>query len=263
MQISWLRSCIGLLLIATFTVLTGRLGQLKSRNPAGHLFRGVLNCAAIISIFFSLKYVPAAEYVSLTFAAPFIIALLSPLVLKEQVSRQSWYAIIIGFIGILIVLRPTPDHFHIAHLSSLFVAFAIAGLSLSGRYMARTETSVALNFYIYPLNIFFSAWWAIPDWVMPTFTDWLLFCLMGCASTAALGCFIQALRYARATVVAPIDYARLVWMTLLGYLAWNEFPSLITWVGIAIIISSGIFVVTHGRKLPELETDRETRTGAL
>ncbi len=160
MQIAWIRSCSGLTLIGLFAFFSGRMQQIKTRHPGGHLFRSLLSCATIIAIFYSLKHIPIAEYVSLTFAAPFIIALLSPLVLKEDVAMHSWIAIILGFIGIVIVLRPTPDHFHIAHLTALFVALAIASLSISARSMAKSESAFALNFYIYPANVIISAWWA-------------------------------------------------------------------------------------------------------
>jgi len=239
MQIAWLRSIIGVLLMGLFAASTGRMQQLKTTRPAWHLLRGVLSAAAIFFIFYGLKYIPIAEYVSLTFAAPLILALLSPWVLRETVSKETWIAIISGFIGVLIVLRPTPDHFHIAHLAALSVAFAIAGLGITARYLAQTESAVALNFYLYPLNILAGAYWATTRWIAPTLTDWLLFIGLGILATIALGCFIQGLRYAMPARVMPIDYARMLWMLALGYFIWGEVPSPITWVGIAIIIMSG------------------------
>jgi len=217
----------------------------------------------ICLIFYALKYIPIAEYVSLTFAAPFIIALMSPLVLKEKVSTHSWIAIWLGFIGILIVLRPTPDHFHIGHLAALSVAVSIAALSITARFLAKTESPTALNFYIYPVNILISAYWAIDGWVAPSGSDWLIFIMLGTTATTALGCFIQSLRYAMPAVVSPIDYARMIWMISIGYVIWGEVPTPITWLGIVIIIASGIYVVSHGKKMPELEMTKETNTGAL
>ena len=222
MQVAWLRSCMGLCLIGGFALFTGRLQQLKTSNPGIHVFRSFMSCGTIIIIFYALKHIPVAEYVSLTFAAPFIIALLSPLVLKEKVSMHSWIAIIVGFLGILLVLRPTPDHFHIAHIASLGVAVSIAVLSVTARLMAKAESPIALNFYIYPANIFISAWWAMDNWVSPPLFDCFLFLMLGTCSTAALGCFIQSLRYARPAVVAPIDYARMLWMVTIGYLVWER-----------------------------------------
>ncbi len=263
MQIAWLRSMMGLTLIGLFAFFTGRLQQLKTKRPGWHLFRSLMSSGTIIIIFYSLKYIPIAEYVSLTFAAPFMIALLSPLVLQEKVSMQSWIAICVGFIGILIVLRPTPDHFHPGHLAALGVAISIAALSITARMLAATETSIALNFYIYPANILISAYWAIDNWIAPSAFDWFLFVVLGTTATAALGCFVQSLRYAMPAVVSPIDYARMLWMITIGYVVWGEVPASITWLGIVLIIASGIYVVSHGKKIPELEMNKETNTGAL
>ena len=263
MQIAWIRSLMGLSLIGLFASFTGRLQHLKTKQPGWHLFRSLMSSGTIIIIFYSLKYIPIAEYVSLTFAAPFIIALLSPLVLQEKVSLHSWIAICVGFVGILIVLRPTPDHFHVAHLAALGVAISIATLAITARILATTETATALNFYIYPANILISAYWAIDNWVTPVAFDWFLFVLLGTTSTAALGCFLQSLRYAMPAVVSPIDYARMLWMISIGYLIFGEVPTPITWMGIIIIIASGIYVVSHGKKIPELEMAKETNTGAL
>ena len=263
MQIAWLRSIIGLLLIALLAASSGRIQQLKTKRPAWHLLRAFLSAGAIVFIFYGLKYIPIAEYVSLTFAAPLILALLSPWVLGEQVARESWIAIISGLIGVLIVLRPTPEHFHIAHLAALGVAFSVAGLGITARHLAHTESAVALNFYLYPLNILMSAYWAMTGWVVPTLLDWCLFVGLGICATIALGCFVQALRYAMPAKLMPIDYARMVWMLALGYFVWGEVPETMTWVGIAVIIISGVYVVSQGRKIPELDVTQETRTGGL
>ncbi len=263
MQITWMRSVTGLVLIGLFAIVSGRIRQLSTRRPGWHLLRGFLSAATIFFIFYGLKYIPIAEYVSLTFAAPLILALLSPWLLGEQVSRESWIAIIAGFIGVVIVLRPTPDHFHIAHLAALGVAAFIAGLNITARYLADTESALALNFYLYPVNIVLAAYWAIPGWIAPTLIDWLLFIGLGTCATIALGCFIQGVRYAMPAKVMPIDYARMVWMLALGYFIWDEIPAAITWIGIGIIIISGIYVVRHGKKSAALEVTQETRAGGL
>lgn len=262
-QIGWLRSIGGLLIIGTFALLSGRIAQIKTSRPGQHFLRSLLSAITIFLIFYGLKYIPIAEYVALTFAAPFIIALLSPMVLREKVSVHTWVAIGLGFVGILIILRPTPDHFHLGHLASLGVAFSIAALGITARMLSTTESAIALNFYIYPLNIIVSAWFAIDTWVSPSAFDWILFSILGISATAALGCFIQSLRYAKPALVGPIDYARMIWMISLGYFIWGEIPALLSWMGIGIIIVSGIYVVSHGQTIPELEMTKETKTGAL
>ena len=263
MQIAWIRSALGLLIIGGVAAFSGNIQTLKTDKPGWHIARSILSTGAILGIFYGLKYIPVAEFVSITFAAPFIIALFSPWVLKEKVSLQTWIAIITGLIGVLIVFRPTPDHFHPAHLVTFGVAVSIAALSITARILTKTESAFALNFYIYPANIILSCYFTFSTWVSPSITDWCLFLIQGTIATAALGCFIQSMRYARPAVVMPIDYSRIVWMSLIGYIIWQEVPETITWMGIVIIIVSGIYVVSHGNKLAELELDQETKTGAL
>lgn len=261
MQIAWVRSLFGIALIFGFALFSGRLGQLRTRQPGWHLFRGVTSVVTMLGLFYGLKHIPLAEFIAIVFSAPFFIALLSPRFLSEYVSRRSWYAIAIGFLGILLVARPEPGHFHLAHLTTLCVTALVAILVVSARYLSTSESALALNFYMYPLNILIPTWWAIRDWVPPTPTDWLLLLAIGLTSTIAVTCGLQAMRHARPATIAPLDYARLVWITLLGYFIWGEFPAPVTWIGIAIIVAAGIYVVTHGRTIPELEVEAGERMG--
>ncbi|MFQ5660221.1 MAG: DMT family transporter [Gammaproteobacteria bacterium] len=255
-QVTWIRSVLGLLFIGSYAITTKRTGQLITGKHGWHLLRSLLSTLLLLGIFFSLKHIPLAEVVSIAFSTPFIVALLSPAFVHEKVSMQSWIAIATGFTGILIIVRPTPDHFHIAHLVMLGFATSAALLILTARRLALTESAVSLNFYLYPVTIIITSFWAHAVWVMPTITDWLLFVCLGFFATSALGCIIQAMRYARPAVVAPIDYVRIIWTIIVGYLFWHEIPDPVTWIGIAIIVISGIYIVSHGRTVPEVGVDQ-------
>jgi len=108
------------------------------------------------------------------FANPFIIAVFSPLLLNEQVSRHSWLATVIGFLGVLIIARPTPDHFHLAHFICLISATGSAMLIITARRLADTESVITLNFYLYPIPILITSLLAAPEWITPSFMDWLV-----------------------------------------------------------------------------------------
>ena len=250
-QVLLIRSVGGILLIFLAALLAGRTAQLRTVRPAWHLLRSAISALLLVGLFYGVKHIPLAEFVSIIFASPFFIALLSPWLLGEKVSRHSWIAIACGFIGILIVTRPTPDHFHIAHLVMLGVAVLVALLVITARRLALTESSYALNFYLYPVTIIVSCRWALVDWIPPTPTDWLLFLALGCSATAALGCTIQAIRYSRPAIVAPIDYIRMIWVILIGYFIWGEIPKSLTWIGIVIIVISGVYIVSHRGTVPE------------
>lgn len=250
MQIVWLRSVIGMAFIGLAIAATGRLQLFKTRRIGWHLSRTLVGIILITGIFTGLKYIPLAEVTSIVFANPFIVAILTPLFLKEKVSRHTYFAIIIGFIGILIVARPTPDHFHYAHLFMLGFATATAYLIVTARKLADTEHVLTLNFYLYPGIILFSTYRALTDWQTPDLLAWVLFVAVALSATLALFFVTQAMHNARPAVVAPIDYCRIIWTVSIGYLFWDEFPDPVTWAGIITIIISGIYVVTHGRSNP-------------
>ena len=245
-QVTWLRSVVGLIAVFIITAATGNLGNLKTRRPLWHGLRSVSSAFMVLFIFYGLKHIPLAEFVSLTFSIPFFVALFSPWLLKEKVTRESWSAIAIGFIGVMFILRPTPDHFHIAHLTTLLLAFMASLMLISARYLSTTENRWSLNFYLYVANIILFGYWALDYWVNPPPVHLLMFIVLGVSQTAALASYIEALRLAQPAVIAPLDYVRLIWTIIAGYVIWQEIPDQYTWTGIIIIVASGIYIVRHG-----------------
>ncbi|MBF8268822.1 MAG: hypothetical protein HW386_531 [Gammaproteobacteria bacterium] len=249
MQIVWLRSVLGMALIALVIIATGKMHLFKTRRVGWHLSRTLVGIMLVTGIFTGLKYIPLAEVTSIVFANPFMVAIFTPIFLKEKVSRHTYFAIVVGFIGILIVARPTPDHFHYAHLFMLGFATSTAYLIITARKLADTEHVLTLNFYLYPGIIIFSTYQALTGWQTPDLLAWFLFLCVASSATLALFFVTKAMHSARPAVVAPIDYCRIIWTVSIGYLFWNEFPDPLTWVGIITIIISGIYVVTHGRSV--------------
>ena len=244
-QVTWLRNLGSLCVLALAVVVTSGPGDLKTRRPIWHVGRSLISAVMMLGIYHGLKHIPLAEFVSLTFSIPLFVALLSPWLLKEKVAKQSWFAIALGFIGVLFILRPTPNHFHIAHLTTLGASLLISLLLVSARFLSVTETRWALNFYLPVAGCILFSYPALMQWSEPATGDWLLFALLAAAQTLALGCYIEALLLARPAVIAPLDYLRLVWTIIVGYVIWQELPDPYTWVGIVIIVASGIYVVRH------------------
>ena len=245
-QVTWMRSAVGICALLVAAAATSNLGRLKTRRPAWHAGRSIVSSTMVLGIFYCLKHIPLAEFVALTFSVPFFIALLSPWLLKEKVAKQSWFAITLGFIGVLFVLRPTPDHFHIAHLTTLVMSLLISLMLVSARYLSTTETGWSLNFYLPFAGIIMFSYPTLVFWTDPTTIDWSLFVMLGVSQTAALGCYIEALRLARPAVMAPLDYIRMIWTIIVGYAIWQEIPDQYTWTGIILIVASGIYIVRHG-----------------
>ena len=242
-QAVWLRCVFGMLMVGT--VMLATRVSFRSHRWGWHLARSLVGIPLTMGIFTGLKYIPLAEVTAIVFASPLIVALYSSLVLKEQISRGIYLAIIAGFCGVLLVVRPTPGHFHVAHLSMLAFAGAAAFLTISARQLLKSESVLALNFYVYPVSAILTTPGAHQNWVMPTARDWLLFLLLALFATLALFCVTKAVHYTRPSRLAPIDYSRILWTVALGYLIWGEFPDAMTWIGIVVIVSCGLYIVTR------------------
>ena len=255
-QATLLRCVLGMLFIGAYAAARGQFYHFRTRRPAWHVLRGCVHVTLVVCLFYGLKHIPLAEVISIVFANPFIVALLSPLLLAEKVSRQSWMAIGFGFIGVLIIARPTPDHFHLAHLACLVAATGMAVLIITARRLADTESVLSLNFFLYPIPILLTTFWALPEWLTPSFMDWLVFAAMALTSSLAVIFVTQAMHYARPAVVAPIDYLRLAWTPLIGYLFWGEVPDALIWLGIVAILISGIYIVRQSRMVPEVGVEQ-------
>jgi drug/metabolite transporter (DMT)-like permease len=247
-QIIFLRSVVGLLLVTLFVFAFGNLRDLRSRRMHWHGARAVLLAVTIFGVYYALASIPMVEVEAIAHAAPFFVALASPWFLRERVTGHNWLAIAVGFVGILIILRPDPARFHIAHVLMLLCAASYAGLILIARRISDTESVLAINFYIYPLTIAVSGLAARGQWLPPPPADWVMFLLQGIAASGAVLLFIAGVKYVEATLAATLDYTTLVWVSLIGFAVWGEMPDLFTAIGILLIVASGIYVVRHSTR---------------
>lgn len=247
-EVIWFRSFFGLVLIGAAIIATGRLAQFKSSKPAAHFKRSLAGMAMNSCMLVGLKYIPLAEVTALAFAAPMVIAVFSALVLKEVLGKNLVTAILVGFVGVIIVIRPTPDHFHFAHLVMLGFVLASAYISITARTLINNESALTLNFYLYPTNVIISGIFAWQVWITPDLVSFAAMFGVALFATLALLSFTRAFHYASPARVMPFDYSRIIWTVTFGLIIWQEIPDSITWVGIAIIMICGLYIVTHGNK---------------
>ena len=247
-EVVWLRCLFGLLVIAVVILFNSRGREFRTTRRKAHFRRSLAGITMTGCMMAGLKYIPLAEVTALAFATPLIVAIYSAAVLKETVSRGQFTAIILGLAGVLVVVRPTPDHFHFAHLVMLGFSVSSAYLSITARALAATESPLTLNFYIYPAAVLFYAFFALPDWVTPDLLS--LLALFGVAffATLALLSITRAVHCASPARVTPFDYSRILWTVTIGWVFWGELPDYVTWAGIAIIIGCGIWIMRHGRR---------------
>ena len=235
------RNLFGVIFLLPFFVRHGLL-IFKTKRPGAHLARASLNVVNMLCFFSAVSITPLAELVALNFTAPIFAALLGMLILKEIVDRQRWTAIFIGFLGVIVIVRPGFLDFSHGHFLTLFAAFSWAGVMLMTKSLARTESSLTIIAYMTILLTSLSLIPALFVWHWPSWQDLGWLALMGTIGNSVHFIWAQAVREADLSVVMPFDFTKLVWIALLAYLLFGEVPAWTTWGGGALIFVSGVII---------------------
>jgi drug/metabolite transporter (DMT)-like permease len=261
-----IRSLTALPLLLLLVAFDGGLVTLNSRRPWLLIGRGALNFTAYTAYYLGLAALPIATCVALFFTAPLFITLLSVAALGERVGPRRWTAVVVGFLGVVVMVRPGSDIFEWASLLPVAAALAYGSSQIIARRVGGTERAGTMTFYSNAMFLVGGSIMALilgpgnfaseehkslafllRGWSVPTPTDFLLLVSCGVVAAAGLALLTQAYRVAQANVVAPFEYTALVWGVLYGWLVWNELPEPWTWAGIAIIVAAGIYVLYRER----------------
>ncbi|MEX0921435.1 MAG: DMT family transporter [Rhodovibrionaceae bacterium] len=251
LQILFIRQALALPMVFAAALALRGTASLKTVNLRVHALRGLLLVGAATCNFLGLRYLPLAEATTLILAAPFFITALSAPLLGEQVGWRRWSAVLIGFLGVLIVVRPGIATFQPAAIYVLAAALLYALIMLSARWIDRGEGFWTMVFYFTLFATIFSGLGAAPFWQPLNLEDLPLYLVMAVAGTLGITLISQAFRLGPAAVVAPFEYSILLWASLLGWLVWQELPDLWTYLGAAVIAASGSYIVLR-------ETRRKT-----
>ncbi len=243
-QFVFLRSLIGLTIFILLARQFGGLKSLFTRRWPWHLLRTLLATGAMFGFFYGLARMPLVDALTLGFTAPLMVTALSVPMLGEHVGWRRWVAVIVGFLGVLIILRPGGDDISVASVAVLFAAFCYACLAITSRKLGATESSYALSVYVIAGPLLISLLMlSHTRWQPPDVGGWLLFVLAGCCSVFAWIGIIGGYRRASPAMLAPLEYTALIGGAIAGYLIWNEIPDRWVITGASVIIASGLFVV--------------------
>ncbi|GAB4530241.1 MAG: DMT family transporter [Roseibium sp.] len=248
LQILFLRNVIALPIAAVVALRMGGPEALRSHRPAAHLLRGTLWLLAAGMFFTSFIYLGLAEATTLIFVMPVFVTAISAVVLREPVGWRRWSAVLVGFLGVLVVVRPGLGSFQAVSLLPVATALVYALLMLSARWVDPRESVWTMMLYLVGAGALLSSLVMPLVWVPVRTGDLWLFAGIAVFGTVGITLMTQAFRLAPAAVVAPFDYTALLWATLLGWLLWDEFPDGATFVGAAVIIASGIYIVWRERR---------------
>ncbi len=242
-QLVLLRSMFSAVFIGWFALSQGGIRSLRSQQPVWHGLRTLLMATSMYAFFYALPRIPLATVLTIAFAAPLVVTALSRPFLGELVGPWRWVAVLFGFFGVLVVLRPDTGLSEPAAWVALCGAVTYALLSLTARKLNTTESTGALSFYLFLAPMLLGAVGAWSNWRAPTPTGWMLFVLCGSFGGLAFLLMNAAFRHAQAAVLVPFDYTGLIWAAAAGFLIWGEVPARDTWIGAAIIIASGLFIL--------------------
>jgi drug/metabolite transporter (DMT)-like permease len=225
---------------------------LATRRPFDHAIRSVSGIVSLSLFYFAITRIPIADATAIAYAAPIFITVLSIFLLGEAIGLRRWVAVLLGFVGVLLIARPQAESWDVGTLAALGSAFAGALVAIWLRKLSSSEKSVVIGVYYNSLgSLVCLAWVLLSGWLTPREADLWLF------AGFALGCGLQqwlltvSFRYAEASLLAPFEYLAMVFAAIVGYVFWAEIPVLTTWIGAAIIAASGVFIfVRRQKRLP-------------
>jgi drug/metabolite transporter (DMT)-like permease len=247
-QVICMRQAATLLVIVPYVMAVTGWGALRVASWPGQTTRGLLFVANAALIVLSLSLLPLATVITIMFASPLITAALSFPMLAERVSPRRWTAILAGFAGVLIVVRPGAAGFEWALMVPVAASVANSLRDVMTRRLSRTETSIAILFWSTLIVMAAGALTAPFGWQPVAAPAAAWFVLAGVFNASAHFLLIEALRLGEAAVITPMRYTSLIWATLIGYAVWRELPDAWVLAGSAVIIASGLYMIRIERK---------------
>ena len=221
----------------------------KTSRPKLHAFRAITGTLAIIALFIALREIPLADVVSLTFGGPIVVTLGSIFFLSEKVGIRRWLAVLIGFFGMLLIVKPAYEELNIYYIFPIIFCIFFACVALSIRSLSSTEPNYRIALYFSLLSMIVGLLTLPFGWVMPNKFELFLLIFTGLVGSVANILLTVSLRYAEASLVTPTKYLNLVFAILLGYFIWSEIPKLLTLVGAGLIIISSVIIFMRESEL--------------
>jgi drug/metabolite transporter (DMT)-like permease len=242
-QMVFSNGVLALLPVGIWAWRTGGLWQLRTRRLSLHVLRGLCGMIAAFLAFTAFSQMSLTGAYAIIFATPLLITALSVPVLGEQVGWRRWSAILAGFAGVLIMLRPGAETMSLGALAAVGAACASAFGALLVRKLSRTETTAAIAFYSNLTILLGMAPVLVVEHVVPGLQDALVMAAAGLLGGIALIALISAYRCAQAALVAPFQYTQMIWGTLFGLLLFGDLPDRAVVLGASVVAASGLFIL--------------------
>jgi drug/metabolite transporter (DMT)-like permease len=246
-QIVWSRYIVYVVILTPLVLRRGIRRTLVTTRPAAHIGRSTAMLFSGTAFTISLAHLDLAFAITVAFVSPLFVTAFSMIFLGERVGPRRWAAVAVGFVGVLVVIRPGLD-FSPWSLMPIVSAFLWA---ISLILTRRTGTDHALTTLAYTtiVGLILSSLMVVPFWTWPSWQAWGLMAFIGCWNLAGLTVMIRAFTYAPASTLAPFSYSQMIWSTILGYLVFQHIPDAWTYVGGGVIVASGVYIWHRERVL--------------
>jgi drug/metabolite transporter (DMT)-like permease len=252
-QVIAVRGWIIVAMMLTWIVLTKRTRQLRTKRLGAHGIRLVLAFGGPVMMFMALAEMPLADVTVIIFGSTFLTTALSVPLFKEKVGPHRWSAVILGFVGVLIALRPGAGLFEPIAILALLAGVAFATINLTARWLRDTESTLGITFYTMTGMAVLSSlavpfvWQPIPLMDLVIFGVMSVFTIIGYLGMT--GAFVMA----PVGVVAPFEYTVMIFAVISGYLIWGDVPDVYVWSGAGIIVASGVYLIQREARAHRLE----------
>ena len=242
LQIAWARYVFQMVVVPMVIGRTRPRDILRTKRPGLQVLRSMMMVGATLSFFTAVNLMPVAEASAIGMISPLLVTALAIPLLGEQVGRRRWLAVLFGLIGALIIIRPGFGTLSWAAILPVITAICYALYQITTRMLAEIDPPITTFFYSGAVGVVVLSL-AVPFvWQTPTMGGWAMMIALGLIAGFGHYCVIQAMRRAPASVLAPISFVQLVWVAILGYLVFGDFPDGYTLLGATIVVGSGGYV---------------------
>ena len=241
-EVLFFRGCFGIIPLL-FLIPKDRYSDFyKTTKPFLHFKRCIAGLIAIVAIFIALRKLPLATVTSISFAAPIFTTILSIFLLNEKVGLYRWIAVIVGFVGILIISEPGFSSLNIYYFYPIIFCLGLSYVAIAIRKLSSSEPVWLISFY-FSLSIMIISFFTIPQgWVMPSFKDLFLLSSIGILGGLANLWLTQSYKFSEVSLVTPLKYLGLLFAIFFGFVIWNEIPTFKTLIGSFLVIASSLII---------------------
>lgn len=252
-EVAFYRSLFALVAVAALILPRAGIAVFRTRRYLAHLQRGISQFGSMTCMFFALSLLSLGSAVAISFAAPLFTTLLSIVILKERVGIHRWSALVLGFVGVIIVTEPGRGTFQLGALFAIANAVLISTVAVAIRRMSATESTETLTIYQMIIITVCTVFLLPFGFTAPSWLDAGALAVAGFGNGVAQYWWTRALSLAPPSAVVPFNYLSLVWATLLGFAIWGDVPTTHLLIGAAVVVASGLYILwreTYRRRHP-------------